>query len=318
MPKKHIPLDRLSPIKATEKKFHSPKVRIFLWLSVISYGLMFYTLFWQFLVLKSMLFVMLFFLFFHFFYLQVRKLPIKYFLVLMLSLTILQWIFISYDNLWILWSIVAINMGIVYFARFLQWESHEKIYFSSQWYFNVGGYMFTVFITIAYSMFVIWYYQSFPFTCQWLSQASNSVIDYISKPFKLGIEEAKTMKENTELFFKSKVIDLKKIEIQNWEKTPTFIDKLSEYKKSRLDQTIADNTKVNMGICDYVLGEINTIYNVPWFKVSVLALMFLLLYGFIRIEFWIMTGIALILFKILYALNVYRTKKVMKEVEELE
>jgi hypothetical protein len=54
------------------------------------------------------------------------------------------------------------------------------------------------------------------------------------------------MKTNTELFFTSKVIDLNKIEIQKEEKTLSFIDKLSEYKKSRLDQTIADNTKVNM------------------------------------------------------------------------
>lgn len=73
-----------------------------------------------------------------------------------------------------------------------------------------------------------------------------------------------------------------------------------------------------MGICDYVLGEMNKIYNVPGFKLSVIAMMFLLLYGFIRIEFWIMTGIAIILFKILYMFGIYHTKKVMKEVEELE
>ena len=73
-----------------------------------------------------------------------------------------------------------------------------------------------------------------------------------------------------------------------------------------------------MGTCDYVLGEMNKIYSVPGFKVSVIALMFLVLYGFIRIEFWIMTGIAIIVFKTLYVCKVYRTKRVMKEVEELE
>ncbi len=318
MTKQHIPLDRLSPLTATKRKLRSPKAWIFLWLSLIAYVCMFVTLFSQFIVLKSMLFVMLFFLFFHFFYLQVRKMPIKYLLIVMLIITAIQGVFIGYHNIRLVASILAINIGIVYFARFLQGESHEKIYFSSQWYFNVGGYMFTVFITIAYSLFIVGYYQNFPFTCEWLSQASNSVIDYISKPFKLGMEEAKTLKENTELFFNSKILDLKKIDIQNWAKSPTFVDKLSEYKKSRLDQTISDNSKVNMGICDYVLGEMNKIYNVPWFKVSVIALMFLVLYGFIRIEFWIMTGIAIILFKILYACKVYRTKKVMKEVEELE
>ena len=64
---------------------------------------------------------------------------------------------------------------------------------------------------------------------------------------------------------------------------------LNEYKKNLIDQAITDNKNVNMGICDYVLGQMNTIYNTPGFKVSVIVLMFLLLYGFIRIEFWIMT-----------------------------
>lgn len=318
MKQQPIPIDKLSPIQATEKKLHWPKTWIFFWLSLFSYWIMFYMLFGKFLVIPSMIFVMSFFLFFHFFYLQIRKLPIKYFVITLIWLTILQWFIMYFDNWWILWSLVAINIGIIYFARFLQWESHEKIYFSSQGYFNVGWYMFTVFITIAYSMFIVWYYQKFPFTCEWLSHTSNSIIDYIANPFKIGIEEAKNMKTNTELFFTSKVIDLNKIEIQKEEKTLSFIDKLSEYKKSRLDQTIADNTKVNMWICDYILWEINAIYALPWFKVSVIVLMFLLLYGFIRIEFWIITWIALILFKILYALNVYHTKKVMKEVEELE
>ena len=236
----------------------------------------------------------------------------------MLGISILESFFIGYSNLFLIWSMFALNMGVVYLAWLLQWSSHDKISRDTTSYFTTWGYMFTVFITIAYSFFVIGYYENFPFTCEWLSQASNSVIDTISKPFKLGIEEAKTLKENTELFFNSKILDLEKIDIKNWTKSPTFIDKISEYKKSRLDQTIADNSKVNMGTCDYVLGEMNKIYSVPGFKVSVIALMFLVLYGFIRIEFWIMTGIAIIVFKTLYVCKVYRTKRVMKEVEELE
>ena len=68
--------------------------------------------------------------------------------------------------------------------------------------------MFTVFITIAYSLFIVGYYEKFPFTCQSLSEASNSVIDYVTKPLKLGIDEAKEIKENTESFFSSKLSDV--------------------------------------------------------------------------------------------------------------
>lgn len=204
-----------SPVQATEKKLRSPKAWIFLLLSLIAYGLIFFRLFGQFLVLESMMYVMLFFFFFHFFYLEVRKLPVKYLLILMLGVSVLQGFFIGYAHLFLVASMFAINMGIVYFAWFLQGESHEKTIRSSWGYFNVGGYMFTVFITIAYSLFIVGYYEKFPFSCESLSQASNSVIDTVSKPFQIGIEEAKVMKENAALFFKSKVSDLGKINIQN-------------------------------------------------------------------------------------------------------
>jgi hypothetical protein len=73
-----------------------------------------------------------------------------------------------------------------------------------------------------------------------------------------------------------------------------------------------------MGICDYLLGQMNQIYENPAFKTSVILLMFLLLYGFIRIVFWVMTGIAFVIFKIMFASKAYHIHTVMKEVEDLE
>ncbi len=73
-----------------------------------------------------------------------------------------------------------------------------------------------------------------------------------------------------------------------------------------------------MGICDYVLGQLNNIYENPAFKASVILLMFLIFYGFIRVEFRIMTGIAFLIFKLLFALKAYHIKIVMKEVEDIE
>lgn len=322
MKRKPIIIDKTSPITATEKKLHPPKIWIFLWLTLIAYGLIFFKLFGQFFALESMIYVILFFLFFHFFYLEIRRLPIKYLAILMLTITITQWFFIWYSHLWLIGSIAAINMGIIYLARLLQWSSYEKTSWDSTSYFTTWWYMFTVFITIAYSCFIIGYYEKFPFTCEWLSEASNSVIDYVTKPFKLGIDEAKAIKESTQNFFSSKISDVvsvsEGIDINTTTEWPKFLEKLNSYKSQLIDQTIQDNIKVNMGICDYVLGEINTIYNTPGVKVSLIALMFLLLYGFIRIEFRIMTGIGIILFRILYALKIYKTKKILKEVEELE
>ncbi|HBB04708.1 TPA: hypothetical protein DCZ39_07635 [Patescibacteria group bacterium] len=79
----------------------------------------------------------------------------------------------------------------------------------------------------------------------------------------------------------------------------TIIQNINAFKKNLIDQTLKDNTTVNMGICDYLLGQMNQIYENPAFKTSVILLMFLLLYGFVRIVFWLMTGIAFLIFKIL-------------------
>jgi len=97
-----------------------------------------------------------------------------------------------------------------------------------------------------------------------------------------------------------------------------IVQKFNTFKKNLIDQTLKDNSTVNMGICDYLLGQMNTIYENPAFKASVILLMFLIFYGFIRIVFWVMTGIALVIFKILFALKVYHIKTVLKEVEDLE
>ncbi len=298
------------------------KTWIFLWLSLLAYVLMFFTLFGRFWVLESMIYVMLFFLFFHFLYFEIRTLPIKYLLLWALIISGVEWLFIWYSHIFLFFSILAINMGIVVLAYSLQGESHDKIRFSSRWYFNVGWYIFTVCITIGYSLFVLGYYTKFPFTCESLSQASNSVIDLVTKPFKVWIEEAKTIKANTKWFFDADIQDLvavsNTITIKDVAKSPTLLGTINDYKKKLIDQAIQDNTSINRWICDYVLWELNKIYENPGFQTSVIILMFLLLYGFVRIVFWIMTGIAFLIFKLLFACNVYRIKIIMKEVEDLE
>ena len=307
-------------METIKDKLRSPKFWIFLGLTVIAYGLLFFTLFGQSFVLSSMVYVMAFFIFFHFLYLEIRSLPIKYLLIGMFLLTVFEWIFIGYSHILLLLSLLTINMGIVYLARFLQGESHDKIRFSSWWYFNVGWYIFTVFITIGYSLFILWYYEKFPFSCEDLSNASGRVIGFFTNPLEKSVEKIKT---DTTNIFNTKVKDIAviwtNISLQTEQSMySTIIQKFNTYKTNFIDQALKDNTAVNMGICDYVLGQMNKIYNNPAFKVSVILLMFLLLYGFVRIVFWVMTGIGFTIFKLLFALNTYQITKVMKEVEELE
>jgi len=184
----------------------------------------------------------------------------------------------------------------------LQGESHDKVKWNTIGYFNVGGYIFTVFITVGYSFFVLGYYAKFPFTCQDLSNASSRVINVFTNPVTAGVERIKT---DTSSFFTTKVKDIaiigQDISLQGKQSSSSIIvQKFNTFKKNLIDQTLKDNSTVNMGICDYLLGQMNLIYENPAFKTSVILLMFLLFYGFVRIVFWVMTGIAFILFKILF------------------
>jgi len=180
--------------------------------------------------------------------------------------------------------------------------------------------MFTVFITLGYSFFVLGYYAKFPFTCQDLSDTSSRVIHVFTNPVSKGMEK---IKADTNALFDTKIKDIatigQDVSLQTQHSNySTMIQKFNIFKKNLIDQTLQDNTTVNMGICDYLLKQVNTIYENPAFKASVILLMFLIFYGFIRIVFWIMTGIAFVMFKILFALKVYRIKIVLKEVEDLE
>lgn len=267
-----------------------------------------------------MIYVMLFFLFFHFFYLELRRLPIRYLMIFMLGVSIIQGFFIGYTNILLIASMLSLNVGVVYLAWLLQGESYDKVKWNIMSYLSAGGYMFTVFITIGYSLFVLGYYTKFPFTCEDLSNASSRVINIFTHPVAAGMEK---IKADTTALFNTKIKDVaiigQNISLQTKQSTYSkTIQTLNTYKKNFIDQALKDNTTVNMGICDYVLGQMNQIYNNPAFKVSVILLMFLVFYGFIRIVFRVMSGIAFVVFKILFACKSYHIKTVMKECEDLE
>jgi hypothetical protein len=194
----------------------------------------------------------------------------------------------------------------------------------------VGGYIFTVYMTIGYSLVLLSFYNQFPFSCEDLSRVSNQGIDIFAGPLKLGIQQASALKKDSEKLFTSKIKDV--IDIKSLVSSPSvlsgdtsgniienpIIATLNTYKKNLIDQAIADNHTVNMGICDYVLKAINEKYQDPRFLTSVVVLLFLLLYGFIRIVFYVISFIGLILFKLSFLFGIFHTEKKMEEIEVVE
>lgn len=302
------------------EEFMSYKVRkrlvIVTAITLFFYIMIVYSLFFMKDVFQSLLFVFLFFIAFHFFYLEVKKYKLIYFFVWVLILSIVEFILVWF-NIWQYpVSLLALNLGIFAFISNIEVPLKRKIWFNSLNYFTIWWFIFTAFTAITYSFALLWMYSQFPFQCTDLSSASSNVVDFFTKPFKIWLDTANQMKEDTQSFFKAS------LENTLWKKTAIvpqskFLIFINDYRERMIDQVVKDNKSVNLWICDYVLWEINSRYDKPVFQFSLILLMYLLFYPFLRIIFWIMSIVWIMIFKLMFRLKVYNIQKVLKEVEEI-
>jgi hypothetical protein len=102
-----------------------------------------------------------------------------------------------------------------------------------------------------------------------------------------------------------------------WSTENPIIEKINEFKSKTIDAVLADKTEYSDWVCDLLLGKINNILNSWWVKRSVILLSYLLLYWFIRIAIFVMSGVAFVIFKILYRCKVYKISETTKKVDEI-
>jgi hypothetical protein len=84
-----------------------------------------------------------------------------------------------------------------------------------------------------------------------------------------------------------------------------------------VQQIQTENVSTSMGICDYLLAKVNGQFGRTEFAASLILLLFLLLYPFVRIVFWAMSFIAFVLFKLCYLLGIYTTSEHDERVEKI-
>jgi hypothetical protein len=280
------------------------------------YIMLIYSLFFMQDMFQSLFFVFLFFISFHFFYLEIKKYKLRYFFIWALVLSIIEAIVIWFGIWQYVVSLLAFNIGIFAFISNIEVSLKRKIRFNSVGYFTIWWYIFTAFTAITYSFALIWMYSQFPFKCADLSSASSNVVDFFTNPLKIWLDKANQIKQDTQWFFQSSLWNTlwQKSSIEPQTKLGALVN---DYRQRIIDQVVKDNKSVNMWICDYVLWEINSRYNNPAFQFSVILLMYLLFYPFLRIIFRIMSILWIFIFKVLFRLKVYNVKKVLKEVEEI-
>lgn len=279
------------------------------------YVMAFFTLFGQISVLSSMLYFLWFFVLFHFFCMETYQYKFRYFVAGISILAIVMAIVFGGMNFWTIVAILVLHAGIVFLFDTLQDSLSNKIRFSSMNYFVSGGYIFTVFVTIGYGIALIGTYTTFPFTCEGLSASSNAVVDTVTRPFKLWLEEIVKFKDQAKLFFWAQVKDV--VQLDKQLSYSPDAGPLGWISKQLVHQVQAENISTSMWICDYLLGKVNMEFGKPEFAASLILLLFLLLYPFVRIVFRVMSLIGYIIFKLCYLTGAYKTSVSKVEIEKI-
>lgn len=293
------------------------------------YVLFIKTLFVDHRIIVSVAYLFALFFFLHFLYIDIKRFSFW-------NIAWISWIicclclFIVWSPDWhIISAILAIHVGFLLLIWYLSWVIQERVHFVSVSYFTTWWYIFTVLAALTYWLTLLWLYSKFPFSCWDLSSASQQVIDVFTHPFKIWLHTAEDWKKQSSSFFTKLSVqefligDSSSLAIQDTieDTTPKWswlLGKLGSYKLLMVDQVIKDKNTVNMWMCDYLLKEITKRYADPNFQFSLIILIFLLLYPFIRIGFWVMSFVWLALFKILYWLKIYKPYTIDSKIETIK
>jgi len=310
----------------------SRRCAIFMILTTISYFLSIIYLFAFHDIFGSIVCIFTTFILFHFLFIDIKNIKFSYFLIVLLSLFLLEIsciiVFWWTLNIWIILAVFFYNcsFGALFFLLWI-------VDFNSISYFTKWWFIFTVGITIMYSVAFIWMFRYFPFTCDWLRGATSKLYEFIEKPFVMSLskweleesediwdieKEEKSEKIRNNLY--NIVDDLNGIDIVMNDDDNMFspyVNSFYEIKQNSIQQVLSDQSDYSDFVCNALLERINSIFNSDNFKWSVILLSYLLLYWFIRIAFFIMSGIAFIIFKILYRCRVYKIAQTTKKVDDI-
>lgn len=279
------------------------------------YVMAFYTLFGQLNVLPSMLYFLCLFVVFHFFCMETYHVKLRHFIVGVGVFAIAMSLRLGNADFWTIASILVLHAWIIMLWYYLQDELTNTIKFSSLAYFISGWYIFTVYITVGYGLALIGLYTTFPYTCEWLSTSSNQVVDAVTKPFKLWLEEVWHIKDQAKIFFWAQVKDV--VQLDKQLSTTPNSGPLGWVSKEIVQQVQTENVSTSMGICDYLLNKVNMEFGRPEFAASLILLLFLLLYPFVRIVFWVMSFIAYTIFKLCYLMGIYKVELHQEKIEKI-
>jgi hypothetical protein len=367
------------------------KIRFLFWgsLSVASYVLSLILLFKNQDLLFSFIPIFVFFISFHFFYLEISKLNQKYVLGSILVWVIATWFLMTDHSIVMRIANIAFHATIWRLSHSLYWETEGTTGFDWFTYFSSGGYLFTMMLSLVYSIFVVYLFSQFPLDCTQLNEKSDKIIEFVAKPLRLSWDKTQQISswfksflsaptDTISLLFNPEIseilwsdalggsatelwledLDTKKIlnqlgikdsgsentvqeaDLQNllssliaslWidndkeksakdsvdEKNQKLKNAINSLKQNLVTNPIQDNEKLNSTICEVTLNAINERMKSPSIQYSVIFMILLLIYPFLRIILRAMSFVSFFIFEFCYLVGVYTKVKETREVDRI-
>lgn len=103
-----------------------------------------------------------------------------------------------------------------------------------------------------------------------------------------------------------------------WDINSWLLWKINELKDMVISQLLKDKRFIDKGICSFMVEQISERYNKPNFKFSVVLLITILFFPFVRILFFVICLFNYLVFRLLKIIWVFKTIKVTKEVEQID
>ncbi len=317
-------------------------------------------------------FLILFFVSLHFFFIELKDYWAWYLAFIILISSLLLSFFLWYDDLFKISSLFVIHIWFAILILSVDNEVNNRKTLSSWAIFNSWVGLFSVFVALTYSLAFISKYDEFNLTCDQINENMDLFVDWVSAPLQLPAQEADQLKDSISWFYnkqfgeliwlpwtwsddldwltwdlqsltwdvqdsdlQSFTWDLEELDIQEsdlegmtedevleaiqWEAyTWWLLWTIDSWKNQFVDNVMQDREIVDQWVCEVFIDQISERYDQPWFRASVIVLLFLLLWPSFRFVFFVIWILSFIFFKILNLLKIYQFELQTDEVENIK
>lgn len=297
-----------------------------------SYILTVYFFFFDLKILFWLLFAIIFFLFAHYFIIEIKKTQIVNLLLIVSVITLFLLVMSWFHNFFYAFWLVFLNLWVFFLFWTIYDEVYNRIEISSYNLFTRGVKIYTIFLSITFALSFLWTYKTFDLTCPQISSfttkfAQNILGNVWIKTQNISNVKLKDIanyiwKDSSSLSWKNFLLTWSNL---TWVENKSFSNitfsslvSIDFWKNVVLNQIMQNKKLLDKNVCEIIVWKIKKEYQKPGFQFTVIFLIFMLFYPIILLTLFILSFLNFILFKLMNLFNIYKFKTVVEDVELIE